>query len=123
MKTDRGYIVAMYNKTNKIVTFSLEMWRLIENIDDYKPLYRADDKKDAENYVKEISSNIQKEPTMVNKQEFIEKARKWFEKTLYIHTEMFEDVYYGERKPIDWVTSDHDSVEELVNDFCKAMEE
>jgi hypothetical protein len=50
------------------------MWDLIENIDDYKPLYRADDKKDAENYVKEISSNIQKEPTMVNKQEFIEKA-------------------------------------------------
>lgn len=53
----------------------------------------------------------------------IEKAREWFKKTLYIHTEINEDNFWGERKPIDWVTSDHDSVEELVNDFCKAMEE
>lgn len=53
----------------------------------------------------------------------LDKARKWFEKTLYIHTEINEDNFWGERKPIDWVTSDHDSVEELVNDFCKAMEE
>lgn len=53
----------------------------------------------------------------------MEKAREWFKKTLYIHTEMFDDVYYNETKPIDWVTSDHDSVEEFVNDFCKAMEE
>lgn len=53
----------------------------------------------------------------------MEKAREWFKKTLYIHTEINEDNFWGERKPIDWVTSDHDSVEELVNDFCKAMEE
>ena len=53
----------------------------------------------------------------------MEKAREWFKKTLYIHTEMNEDNFWGERKPIDWVTSDHDSVEEFVNDFCKAMEE
>lgn len=53
----------------------------------------------------------------------MKKAREWFERNLYIHTEMFDDVYYGEKKPIDWVTSDHDSVWELVNDFCKAMEE
>lgn len=53
----------------------------------------------------------------------MEKAREWFEKTLYIHTEINEDNFWGERKPIDWVTSDHDSVEELVNDFCKAMED
>ncbi len=53
----------------------------------------------------------------------IEKAREWFKKTLYVHTEINEDKFWGERKPIDWVTSDHDSVEELVNDFCKAMEE
>lgn len=54
---------------------------------------------------------------------FMEKARKWFEKTLYIHPEMFDDAYWNEKKSIDWVTSDHDSVEELINDFCKAMEE
>lgn len=54
---------------------------------------------------------------------FMEKAREWFKKTLYIHREMNEDNFWGEIKPIDWVTSDHDSVEELVNDFCKAMEE
>lgn len=53
----------------------------------------------------------------------MEKAREWFKKTLYIHTEINEDNFWGERKPIDWVTSDHDSVEELVNDFCKAMED
>lgn len=53
----------------------------------------------------------------------MEKARKWFEKTLYIHTEINEDNFWGERKPIDWVTSDHDSVEEFMNAFCKAMEE
>ena len=33
MKTERGYIVAMHNLTNKIVTISLEMWDLIENTD------------------------------------------------------------------------------------------
>ena len=54
---------------------------------------------------------------------FMEKARKWFEKTLYIHTEMNEDTFWGEVKPVDWITSDHNSVEEFVNDFCKAMEE
>lgn len=77
MKTEREYIVAMHKLTNKIVTISLEMWDLIENAADYKPLYRADDKKDADNYVKEISSTIQKKPTMVDKQEFIEKACEW----------------------------------------------
>lgn len=123
MKTNRGFIVAINNQTKRIIVMSLEMWDLIENKDDYEPLYRADDRKDADYYVKEISSNIQKESTMVNKQEFIEKACKWFKHNLYIHTEMFDDVYYGEKKPIDWVTSDHDSVEEFVNDFCKAMEE
>lgn len=100
MKTDRGYIVAMYKPINKVVTISLEIWNFIENIDDYKPLYRADDKKDAENYVKEISSNIQKEPTMVNKQEFIEKACEWLLKGGY------------------FVNSN-----ETIEDFRKAMED
>lgn len=53
----------------------------------------------------------------------IDNARKWLEKTLYIHTEVDEDNFWGERKLIDWVSSDHNSVEEFVNDFCKAMSE
>lgn len=53
----------------------------------------------------------------------MKKAREWFERNLYIHTEMNEDNFWGELKPVDWVTSDHNSVGELVNDFCKAMEE
>lgn len=114
MKTERGYIVAMHKLTNKIVTISLEMWDLIENIDDYKPLYRADDKKDAENYVKEISSNIQKEPTMVNKQELIEKIREM----------LYAMLITGGINNYEYVTAPpYDSVEEFVNDFCKAMEE
>lgn len=100
MKTNRGYIVAMHKPTNKIVTISLERWDLIENTADYKPLYRADDKKDAENYVKEISSTIPKESNMVDKQEFIDKACEWLLKGGY------------------FVNSN-----ETIEDFRKAMEE
>ena len=109
MKTNRGYIVAMHNLTNKIVTISLEMWDLIENIDDYKLLYRADDKKDAENYVKEISSNIQKEPTMVNKQEFIEKVYDWLDNVDF-------DMEY-------WNNDDGFCKELFINDLRKVMED
>lgn len=125
MKTDRGYIVAMYNKTNKIVTISLEMWRLIENIDDYKPLYRADDKKDAENYVKEISSNIQKEPTMVNKQEFIDKACEWLKFHISIPYEggTTENGDTPAKECLDWAKKRLEVAEEFCNDFRKAMEE
>ena len=84
METDKGYIVAMHNPTKKIVVISLEMWDLIENINDYKPLYRADSKTEAYNYIKEISSDIQEEPTMVNKQEFIEKACETLDSMLYM---------------------------------------
>lgn len=52
----------------------------------------------------------------------MKKAREWFERNLYIHPETFEDVC-GERKTVDWVTSDHNSVWEFINDFCKSMEE
>lgn len=120
MKTNRGYIVAMHKPTNKIVTISLEMWDLIENTDDYKPLYRADDKKDAENYVKEISTNIQKESTiqkesnMVNKQEFIDKACEVLNSMLY----MRDCIYYK------CVSSPHHAtIEEFINEFKKLMEE
>ena len=113
MKTNRGYIVAMHNLTNKIVTISLEMWDLIENRDAYKPLYRADDKKDAENYVKEISSNIQKESTMVNKQDFINKAKEWILKN-------FHSNGYGDSLHYRGILY---QPEDIANDFCKAMEE
>lgn len=57
------------------------------------------------------------------KQKFIEKSKEWLERTLYIHTEIEEDKDWGETKPIDWVTSDYDSVEDFINSFCKVMEE
>lgn len=79
MKTNKGYIVAMYNRTKRIVVISLEMWELIVNTEDYTPLYRTDNAKDAYNYVYELSSNIQNEPNMVNKQEFIDKACEWLD--------------------------------------------
>ena len=53
----------------------------------------------------------------------IEKAREWLKNTLYIHTEIDEDKDWGITNPIDWVTSDYDSVEDFINGFCKAMEE
>lgn len=58
---------------------------------------------------------------LVNKQEFIEKAKKWLEKTLYIHTEINDDEWCF-TPLMDWVTSDYDSVEDFINGFCKAME-
>jgi hypothetical protein len=58
------------------------------------------------------------------KRKFIEKAKGWLEKTLYIHTEMEEDNDWGITNPINWVTSDdYESVEDFINGFCKAMEE
>lgn len=58
------------------------------------------------------------------KQKFIENAKKWLEKTLYIHTEIDEDKDWGITNHINWVTSDdYDSVEDFINSFCKAMEE
>lgn len=57
------------------------------------------------------------------KQKFIENAKEWLEKTLYIHTEIDEDKDWGITNPIDWVTSDYESVEDFINGFCKEMEE
>lgn len=112
MKTNRGYIVAMYNYNKSVCIISLEMWDLIENIDEYTPLYRADDKKDAEDYVKEISSNIQKEPTMVNKQEFIKKAKEWLEDI------NFEKMYQYSEDGYTFFDK-----ESFIDDFLKVMEE
>ena len=60
---------------------------------------------------------------LVNKQEFIEKAKKWLEKTLFIHTEVEKNNYWGIVNSESWVTSDYDSVEDFINRFCKAMNE
>lgn len=59
---------------------------------------------------------------MVNKQEFIEKAKEWLQRTLYIHTEIEEDKDWSETNPTDWVTSDYDTVEDFINGFIKAIE-
>ena len=107
MKTDRGYIVAMYNYNKSLCVISLDMWDLIENTDEYVPLYRTDNKKDAYKYMKELSSNIRKEPTMVNKQEFIESAVKWIknrdnlEKYLHIQTSLVDDYAEAFRKAME----------------------
>lgn len=113
MKSERGFIVAMHNRTRKIVVISLEMWDLIENRNDYEPLYRADDKNDADNYVKEISSNIQNDSNTENKQEFINKACDVLESMLYM------------RDCLDYecVSSSHNTIEEFINEFKKMMEE
>lgn len=112
METDKGYIVAMHNPTKKIVAISLEMWDLIENINDYKPLYRADSKTEAYNYINEISSDIQKENTMVNKQEFIEKACEILGEMLYMR----------DCGDYDCVASAHDTVEDFIDSFKEWME-
>lgn len=57
------------------------------------------------------------------KQKFIKKSKEWFERTLYIHTEIDEDKDWGIINSINWVTSDYDSVEDFINGFCKVMEE
>lgn len=69
-----------------------------------------------------LDENTNKEK-MVNKQEFIEKAKEWLEKTLYIHTEIEEVKDWGIINRINWVTSDdYHSVEDFISSFCKAME-
>lgn len=113
MKTNKGYIVAMYNRTKRIVVISLEMWELIRNTEDYTPLYRTDNAKDAYNYVYELSSNVQNEPNMVNKQDFINKAKEWILKNF--HSNVHGDSLYYSRFNYQ--------PEDIANDFCKAMEE
>lgn len=100
----------MYNCTKRIVVISLEMWELIRNTEDYTPLYRTDNAKDAYNYVYELGSNIQKE---TNKQEFMEKACKILESMLYMK----------DCGDYDCVASASDTVEDFINDFKEYMEE
>ena len=114
MKTDKGYVVAMYNYNKSICVISLEMWNLIENIVEYTPLYRTDNKKDAYNYVEELSSNIQKETTMIkNKQEIIEKACEILGEMLYLKD--CGDYYC--------VASAYEDVKDFIDTFKEYMEE
>lgn len=113
METDKGYIVAMHNHTKKIVVIGLEMWELIENINDYKPLHRADSKTEAYSYIKEISSDIQKETTMINKHEFIEKACGILNEMLYLKD--CGDYYC--------VASAYEYVKDFIDSFKEYMEE
>lgn len=53
----------------------------------------------------------------------IDKACEWMKKVLYIHTEVNEDKDWCTYNPIDYVTSDFESVEEFIKEFRKAMEE
>lgn len=51
----------------------------------------------------------------------IEKACNWLRKTLYIHTEIEEDKDWGISNSINWVTSDHNSIEEFIENFKESL--
>lgn len=55
------------------------------------------------------------------KERVIKEACEWLKKTLYIHTEFDTDVVWGTTDVTEWVTSDHDSVNEFIEAFKKAM--
>ena len=57
------------------------------------------------------------------KENLIKEACEWLKKTLYIHTEFDTDIVWGTTDVTEWVTSDHDSVNEFIEAFKKAMEE
>lgn len=56
-----------------------------------------------------------------DKEVIIERACNWLRKTLYIHTEINEDKHWCKDNPINWVTSDHDSVEDFIENFKKSL--
>ena len=62
-----------------------------------------------------------KESTMVNQQEFIDKAKKWLVNNMRVKTTSYSDVW--DVSEIDQVVSDFYTIEEMINSFCKAMEE
>ena len=51
----------------------------------------------------------------------LDRACKWLNNILYIHTEIEEDKDWGETTPINWVTSDYDTVGEFITAFRQAM--
>ena len=60
-------------------------------------------------------------PEMVNKQEFIEKAKKWLKNNMRVKTTSYSDVW--DVSEIDQVVSDFYTIEEMINSFCKTMED
>jgi hypothetical protein len=56
------------------------------------------------------------------KEQVIKEACEWLKKTLYIHTEFDTDIVWGTTDVTEWVTSDHDSVNEFIEAFKKAIE-
>ena len=60
-------------------------------------------------------------PEMVNKQKFIDKAKKWFRNNMRVKTTSYSDIWdYSE---VDQVVSDFYTIEEMIDSFRKAMEE
>lgn len=57
------------------------------------------------------------------KKDIIDKACEWLSGILYIHTEVEEDKHCGTTKSYDYVTSDHDSIDDFINEFRKVMED
>ena len=60
-------------------------------------------------------------PEMVNKQEFIDKAKKWLENNMRVKTFSYTDVW--DNSEVDQVVSDFYTIEEMINSFYKTMEE
>ena len=60
-------------------------------------------------------------PEMVNKQEFIGKAKKWLKNNMRVKTTFYSDVW--DVSEIDQVVSDFYTIEEMINSFCKTMED
>ena len=60
-------------------------------------------------------------PEIVNKQKFIDKAKKWFMNNMRVKTTSYSDIWdYSE---VDQVVSDFYTIEEMIDSFRKAMEE
>ena len=60
-------------------------------------------------------------PEMVNKQKFIDKAKKWLMNNMRVKTTSYSDIWdYSE---VDQVVSDFYTIEEMIDSFRKAMEE
>ena len=60
-------------------------------------------------------------PEMVNKQKFIEQAKKWLRNNMRVKTTSYADLW--DDSEINQVVSDFYTIEEMIDSFCKAMEE
>lgn len=60
-------------------------------------------------------------PEMVNKQKFIEQAKEWLRNNMRVKTTSYADLW--DDSEIDQVVSDFYTIEEMIDSFCKTMEE